>query len=35
VLLSGVFWENQALIEVIKCLEVGSVEVVEELDVAR
>jgi hypothetical protein len=33
--LSGVFRENQALIEAIECLEVGSVEAVEELDVAR
>ena len=30
--LSGVFQENQALIEAIKCLEAASAEVVEELD---
>jgi hAT family protein len=30
--LSGVFRENQALIEAIKCLEAASAEVVEELD---
>jgi hypothetical protein len=31
-LLSGVFRENQALIEAMKCLETALTEVVEELD---